>query len=101
MSGPPFKNAQFSASFDGGFLGLAKADDPNTRVVDNIITPNWVPFGGIGGDKGHTEMLFNKTEDSQPDIRSFTTDSGLITRCESVFSISLFTKVISLIRYVW
>ncbi|PAV18001.1 alpha beta-hydrolase [Pyrrhoderma noxium] len=87
-NGPPFKNAQFSASFDGGFLGLAKADDPNTRVVDNIITPNWVPFGGIGGDQGHTEMLFNKTEDSQPDIRSFTTDSSLLTRCEFWMSVA-------------
>ena len=82
ISGPPFNNAQFSASFDGGFLGFAKTDDPNNQVVDNIITPNWETFGGIRANQGHTEMLFNRTEDLQPDIRSFTTDSALLARCE-------------------
>ena len=82
ISGPPFNNAQFSASFDGGFLGFAKTDDPNNRVVGDIITPDWETFGGIRANQGHTEMLFNRTEDLQPDIRSFTTDSALLARCE-------------------
>lgn len=81
-TGPPFMNVEFSASFDGGFLGFAKTDDPNTHPVANIITPSWEAFGGLSASEGHTEMLFNRTEDLQPDIRPITTDPALLARCE-------------------
>lgn len=69
-------NAQFSASFAGSFLGLVKFEDPNKHPAAVDITPPWKTF-----NQGHTEMLFNRTEDFQPDIRPFTTDPGLLKRC--------------------
>ncbi|EJD07869.1 alpha/beta-hydrolase [Fomitiporia mediterranea MF3/22] len=76
-TGPSFKNPQFSASFSGSFLGFVKFGDPNIHPVNNDITPAWKTFS-----QGNTEMLFNRTEDFQPDIRPFTTDPALLERCE-------------------
>lgn len=42
-------------------------------------TPQWSAW-----TPGHMEMLFNKTESDQPDIREKTTDHGLLERCASV-----------------
>ncbi|KAH8113825.1 cephalosporin esterase [Phellopilus nigrolimitatus] len=75
-TGPPFKNAQFSASFAGGFLGFVKSLDPNEHPVANIITPNWDLYVD-----GQTEMLFNRTEGFRPDIRPIKTDPNLLERC--------------------
>lgn len=77
---PAFDNAQFYASFAGGFLGVVRSFDPNIHPpVPNIITPHWNTFSS-----GHTEMLFNKTEDTQVDIRPVKTDRALLQRCEYV-----------------
>ncbi|EJC97338.1 uncharacterized protein FOMMEDRAFT_100018, partial [Fomitiporia mediterranea MF3/22] len=91
--GPPFKNPQFSASFSGSFLGFVKFGDPNIHPVNNDITPAWKTFS-----QGNTEMLFNRTEDFQPDIRPFTTDPALLERCESV-QILFFTGSIDRLGY--
>lgn len=69
-------NVQFSASFAGAFLGLVKSDDPNIHPVTDDITPAWNTFS-----QGNTEMLFNRTDDFQPDIRPITTDPALLERC--------------------
>ncbi|KAI0094265.1 cephalosporin esterase [Irpex rosettiformis] len=76
---PPFEvfsNPEFTASFAGAIAGFAKFGDPNVHPVSGIITPHWKPFSD-----GHSEMLFNRTEDFQPDIRSITTDQALLERC--------------------
>ena len=73
-----FENAEFIASFDSGFLGLAKYNDLNVHPVDNIITPQWDSFDKIR----YSEMLFNRTEDFKPDIRPIRTDPGLLQRCQ-------------------
>ena len=74
-----YTNAQFLASFAGAFTAFAKSDDPNVHPVPDIITPSWETYG-----EGKKEMLFNKTQDEQPDIRPFQTDSELLARCECV-----------------
>ena len=79
VSPASYTNAQFLASFAGAFTAFAKSDDPNVHPVPEIITPNWEMFG-----EGNNEMLFNKTQDGQPDIKPFQTDSGLLARCEYV-----------------
>ena len=76
-SAPPFANSQFDTSFAGAFTAFAKFGDPNTHPVSNVITPNWNLY-----NPNNTEMLFNRTEDFQPDIRPITTDSALLQRCE-------------------
>ena len=71
-----FNNTEFDASFPAVFTGFAKFGDPNAHPVPNVITPEW----GVYND-GNTEMLFNMTEDAQPDIRPIETDGGLLERC--------------------
>lgn len=76
LGAPPFVNAQFAASFAGSFLGFVKFDDPSIHPVANDTTPVWSTY-----DQNHTEMLFNRTEDLQPDIRPITTGPRLLERC--------------------
>lgn len=77
-STPPFANPQFDASFAGAFTAFAKFNgNPNIHPVPEVITPQWNPY-----TDGDTEMLFNRTEDFQPDIRPIKTDSALLERCE-------------------
>lgn len=56
-----------------------KFGDPNIHPVPGIITPPWPEFKA--GSPG-VEMLFNRTEDLQPDIRTFATDPNVLARCE-------------------
>jgi hypothetical protein len=71
-----FANAQFDASFPAAFTAFAKSGDPNVHPVPNVITPSWSTY-----NISNTEMLFNMTEDGQPDIRPVRTDSRLLERC--------------------
>ena len=57
-------------------MAFVKFGNPNVHPVGDDITPIWDLF-----DNGNVEMLFNRTEDFQPDIRSFTTDPALLQRC--------------------
>lgn len=71
-----FSDPHFDASFAGAFTGFAKFGDPNVHPVPEVITPKWEVF-----KRNHTEMLFNQTENSQPDIRAIETDPALLERC--------------------
>ena len=74
---PPYNNTQFLSSFAGAFTAFAKSGDPNVHPVSGVITPQWGQFNG-----SHNEMLFNRTADLKPDIRTVTTDPALLKRCE-------------------
>ena len=74
-----YNSTIFSTSFSGGFLGFVKFDDPNKHTLPDSKLPEW---GVYDVDKSKTEMLFNRTADFQPDIRTISTDSGLLERCE-------------------
>jgi hypothetical protein len=62
--------------------------DPNEKIDLGSITPAWAPFNG-----SNTEMLFNRTEDGQPDVRAVQTDEELLDRCRYVFSTLVSGKV--------
>ena len=76
LSGATFTNPQFLASFPAAFTGFAKFGDPNVHPVPDVITPQWNTY-----NISDTEMLFNMTENGQPDIRPIQTDDGLLERC--------------------
>ena len=73
---PTFPNSVFIASFAGSFLSFAKFGDPSAHQIQGSITPQWKPF-----KDNNTEMLFNRTEDSQPDIKAINSDEALLERC--------------------
>ena len=74
---PSFDNQQFITSFSESFLAVVKSFDPNTTPSDpSNITPHWSTFS-----HENFEMLFNRTESAQPNIRSFSTDPKLLERC--------------------
>ncbi|PAV17978.1 cephalosporin esterase [Pyrrhoderma noxium] len=76
---PFYNNTIFSTSFSGGFLGFVKFDDPNKHTLPESKLPEWEVYNE---HKSKTEMLFNRTSDMHPDIRSIKTDSKLLKRCE-------------------
>ncbi len=76
---PDFVNPVFDESFAGAFTGVIKFGDPNVHPIKTIITPEWPEFKS--GEPG-VEMLFNRTEDFQPDIHLISTDPKLLARCE-------------------
>ena len=76
---PFYNNTIFSTSFDGGFLGFVKFDDPNKHTLPESKLPEWDVYDEYGSK---TEILFNRTTDFQPDIRPISTDSELLDRCE-------------------
>ncbi|KAI0782410.1 cephalosporin esterase [Irpex lacteus] len=73
---PAFANPEFDASFPGAIMGFVKFGNPNHHPVPDIITPLWESY-----KDNDTEMLFNRTEDFQPDIRPISTDPALLERC--------------------
>ncbi|KAI0094264.1 cephalosporin esterase [Irpex rosettiformis] len=80
---PAFSNPEFDASFPGAIMGFVKFGNPNRHPVPDIITPPWATY-----HVNHTEMLFNRTEDFQPDIRPISTDRALMERCAFWRSVS-------------
>ena len=68
----------FSKSFSESFLNFVLTLNATSKWdPSSEITPgNW------GMWKGVNEMLFNVTEDGEPDIRLVRTESGLLDRCE-------------------
>ncbi|KLO13411.1 alpha/beta-hydrolase [Schizopora paradoxa] len=76
-----FNNPQFIASFRGVFISIIKSGSPNDHPLPDMITPEWPAYKSVGGRPG-VEMLFNVTEDSQPDIRAITTNDEVFERCE-------------------
>ena len=87
---PFYNNTIFSTSFSGGFLGFVKSDDPNKHTLPESKLPEWEVYNE---HKSRTEMLFNRTSDMHPDMRSIKTDSKLLKRCEWVTIYLLFSRI--------
>ena len=76
-------NDNFQVAFAGSFLKFARFLDPNTRINATDITPVWGSWSN-----SNIEMRFNKTDAGAPDVKTFTTDSGLLSRCSFWDSVS-------------
>jgi len=72
---PPFANPVFDKSFGESFLDFAMFLNTNVKWDETNVTPLWNTWDGSN------EMLFNKTVAGAPDIRSITTSSALLERC--------------------
>ncbi|RDB16283.1 hypothetical protein Hypma_003046 [Hypsizygus marmoreus] len=74
---PPFNNAAFGKAFSESFLDFALSLDPNVKSDPaGTITPTWKKWAG------EVEMLFNRTEAGDPDVRPIKTSSALLDRCK-------------------
>ncbi|KAF7338706.1 COesterase domain-containing protein [Mycena sanguinolenta] len=74
---PPFNNIAFIDAFAQSFTSFIINQDPNIKVDPTTITPQWNTF-----DILHTEMLFNKTADTnEPVVHAITTSNALLERC--------------------
>ncbi|KAK7683629.1 hypothetical protein QCA50_013467 [Cerrena zonata] len=76
-------NDNFQVAFAGSFLKFARFLNPNTRINSTDITPTWAPWSTT-----HTEMRFNRTDAGAPDVKTFKTDDGLLSRCSFWDSVS-------------
>ncbi|VDC03312.1 unnamed protein product [Peniophora sp. CBMAI 1063] len=81
-----FPNEDFGRALRHAYLGTATGLGPTAA---DVVTPLW-PVYSYGG--AHTEMLFNKTEDGQIDIRAFQTDVGLLQRCNFWHSVAEYSS---------
>ncbi|KAL0945641.1 hypothetical protein HGRIS_014794 [Hohenbuehelia grisea] len=72
-----YHNVQFQRAFTHAFTNFAMTLDPNFPLRLTGITPWWNPY-----DLGKTEMVFNKTEDGRPSIKTIQTHSALLRRCQ-------------------
>lgn len=79
--GPPYNNSDFVSSFSKSFLDMVLSGDPNIKFDTANLTPQW-PTWSINA----TEMLFNETSAGLPDIRTISSDTGLLERCAYVSS---------------
>ncbi|KAF9479662.1 alpha/beta-hydrolase [Pholiota conissans] len=77
-----FANPDFDNAFSEAFTDFAMSLNPNIKFDPMNITPLWKPWAG------QNEMLFNKTTENQPDVRSITTAKDLIQRCAFWESVS-------------
>ncbi|KAF4597014.1 hypothetical protein EYR40_007464 [Pleurotus pulmonarius] len=78
IGAPPrtFNNTAFATSFAQSFFDVVRFMDPNRKFDKNNTTPLWNKFS-----LRDTEMLFNRTDSGQPDIRPIRTDVKLLQRC--------------------
>ncbi|KAL0956172.1 hypothetical protein HGRIS_002332 [Hohenbuehelia grisea] len=82
-----FNNQQFSNAFTHAFLNFAKTLDPNPPNGSLDITPNWRQYS----TSQPIEMLFNRTEDYQPDVRPILSDPAMLRRCAFWDSVAALT----------
>ncbi|KAK7032678.1 COesterase domain-containing protein [Favolaschia claudopus] len=74
---PPFNNTAFINAFAQSFTSFIINLDPNVKVDPATITPHWNTF-----NVGNTEMLFNKTANTnEPVVHPITTAGSLLQRC--------------------
>jgi len=73
---PTFNNTAFMKAFQQAFLSTAIFLDTNDHFDPTDITPYWPSWS-----QGHTEMLFNKTDNDEPLVQTFRTDPGVLARC--------------------
>ena len=70
----------FSKSFSESFLNFVLTLNATAKwdsdPLSDVTPGNWEMWDGVN------EMLFNVTEDGEPDIRLVRTESGLLDRCE-------------------
>ncbi|KAK6996810.1 carboxylic ester hydrolase [Favolaschia claudopus] len=74
--GTLYNNTAFIDAFAQSFTSFAISLDPNIKVDPTTITPAWNKW-----EAGHTEMLFNKTEQDVPVVKPVMTDETLLNRC--------------------
>ncbi|KAA1475667.1 alpha/beta-hydrolase [Dentipellis sp. KUC8613] len=84
---PTFNNSDFITAFQQGFLNVVRSLDPNTKA-EPTIAPNWPNYSD-----GQSEMLFNRTDDAQPEpvVRVFETDESQLQRCQFWSSVTAAT----------
>ncbi|KAF7314363.1 Carboxylic ester hydrolase [Mycena kentingensis (nom. inval.)] len=73
---PVFNNTEFIEAFRQAFFSFALHRDPNTQV-HRTITPTWPLW-----DKDAKEMVLNRTDAGNADVRVEAVDSELLQRCE-------------------
>jgi len=81
-----YHNSDFQNSFRQIFLGTVVNQNPNSPIISLVLTPRWAQY-----DIKRTEMVFNKTEEDVPDVKTFETDAGLLERCAFWSSVTEFT----------
>lgn len=74
-----FNNTEFVDSFSQSFIDLVLSLNPNTKFETDNRTPHWDRWS-----INNSEMLFNKTDTNETDIKATITDAGLLKRCEYV-----------------
>ncbi|KAK7032667.1 carboxylic ester hydrolase [Favolaschia claudopus] len=74
--GTLYNNTAFNDAFAQSFTAFAISLDPNIKVDPTTITPAWNKW-----EAGHTEMLFNKTDQDVPVVNPIMTDATLLNRC--------------------
>ncbi|KAF5374363.1 hypothetical protein D9758_004717 [Tetrapyrgos nigripes] len=74
---PVFQNADFQKAFAQSFVTFTTSSelDPNDKFDENIL-PEWPLWIWANA----TEMVFNRTEDFQPLIKTVETDKGVLER---------------------
>lgn len=72
---PPYNNTDFQKAFAESFMIFAMSQNPNDKFDPTTITPPWDMWNG------NTEMLFNRTEGGDPDVRLIKTSEALLERC--------------------
>lgn len=72
-----FNNTDFIKAFASSFLSFVMFQSPDVKFTQTITPANWPVFS-----RGNTEMLFNRTDAGQPLVKTVTTDSALLQRCQ-------------------
>ncbi|KAJ8496644.1 hypothetical protein ONZ45_g12373 [Pleurotus djamor] len=84
---PTFDNPTFISSFAQTFISFIRKQDPNFKFDPTNITPRWPRYRVSEGG-----VVFNRTEDAQPDIRFRKVDSAFLERCAFWESVSHLTS---------
>ncbi|KAG9225194.1 hypothetical protein CCMSSC00406_0007025 [Pleurotus cornucopiae] len=74
-----FDDPAFTSSFTQSFLdfALSRNSDPNAKFDDGNSTPRWNRYTSCS----NFEMVFNRTDEEELDIRPASTGAGLLERC--------------------
>ncbi|KAF9255238.1 alpha/beta-hydrolase [Marasmius fiardii PR-910] len=78
-----FNDTDFIEAFAQSFMSFACHLNPDVNMTASIITPHWDAY-----QPNDVEMVFNKTLDNKPDIKSGTSNPGVLERCGFWQSIS-------------
>lgn len=86
-----FDDPAFTSSFTQSFLdfALSRNSDPNAKFDDGNLTPRWNRYTSFS----KFEMVFNRTDGEELDIRPASTSAGLLERCAYVLLSCSFWRV--------